>query len=46
MDIRSKGTLSGGEGSVAMERPRSEPLFAMLSCRVLKKVGVTGMGMV
>jgi len=40
MDMRSKGALSGRERSFAMERPKSEPLFAMLSVRVLKKVGV------
>lgn len=46
MDIRSKGALSGGEGSVPIERPKSEPLFAMLSFRVSKKEGVTGITMV
>ena len=45
MDIRSKGVLRGGEGSVAIERPRPEPLFAMLSVRAPKKVGVSGLVM-
>ena len=46
MDIRSKGALSGEEDPAAIERPRSGPLFAMLSSRVSKKVGVTVMVMV
>jgi hypothetical protein len=48
MDIRSRGALSGGEGPVApvaTERPRSEPLSAMLSSNMSKKVGVSGMVM-
>ena len=45
-NIRSRGSLNGGEDPVAMDRPRSEPFFEMLPCSVSKKVGVTGIVMV